>query len=66
MNQELQVGLQGGRIEGGVPSNETNTAGTAAQLVPPVKRGRGRPRKIRPEIAQPLQIAKDCGRDKKE
>ncbi|MFZ2654722.1 MAG: hypothetical protein WAX69_07365 [Victivallales bacterium] len=62
-NQESQVGLQeGSKTEGVVPSN---VADADAQTVPPVKRKRGRPRKIRPEEAMPSQVSiQDAGKEK--
>jgi len=62
MNQESQTGLQ---TEGVVPSNVTDAAGIAAQAVPPVKRKRGRPRKVRPEDVQSSQVGvQDAGKEK--
>ena len=68
MSRESQVGLQGeGKIEGVVPSNVTDAAGNAAQAVPPVKRKRGRPRKVRPEDVQSSQVGvQDAGKEKME
>ncbi len=66
MSRESQVGLQeGSRIEGVVPSNVTDASEIAAQAVPPMKRKRGRPRKIRPEDVQSSQGGiQDAGKEK--
>ncbi|MFZ2653915.1 MAG: hypothetical protein WAX69_03295 [Victivallales bacterium] len=66
MDQDTKEGLQGNSPEGVAPSNVNNLVATTAQEVLPPKRKRGRPRKIRPEIAQPQQIvAQDCGKSEK-
>ena len=66
MDQDTKEGLQGNSPEGVAASNVNNSVASRSQEVPPVKRKRGRPRKIRLEIAQPQQIvAQDCGKSEK-